>query len=238
VHQFQIQIRAITRYAAAAAILVSLAFLVNFISAASGTAGTEKSYSSLPETISQTPLVEKIVAHRDFFMRFNGYDGDENLLCDVEELGEGKIGLLLLEPSGFLKSLVFDRSTLGEIHKEASIPSKKVRADLARNAVLISDARLIARHIAGLRTENTEKSPRRKTTSHETPRREAMPQSLPDGFTPEPAGERKIADTGAGKILERLRRDVENNPDVATMTSDEILERFRSDVARRKEAKP
>jgi hypothetical protein len=220
----KIKMRTITRYVAAAAILVSLACLVNFISAPSGMAGTEKSHNSLPKTISQTPLVEKIVAHRDFFIRFNGYD--ENFLCDVNsELGEGNIGLLLLEPAGFLKSLVFDRDTLKKIHEETSIPPKKVRAELASNAVLVSDARLIARNIAGLR-ENTKS--RRKHTSPETSRREAMPQSLPDGFASESA--RRSAGAGAGEILEHLRRDVENNPDVAAMTSDEILERFRKEV--------
>lgn len=226
-HQFQIQLRAITRYAAAAAILASLACLPNFISASSGTAGTEKSYSSLQTAISQTPLIEKIVANRDFFIRFDGFNGyDGNFLCDVnDELGEGNIGFLLLEPAGFLKSLVFDRDTLKKIHEETSIPLKKVRAELASNAVLVSDARLIARNIAGLR-ESTGKNPRRKSASGETPRREAMPQSLPDGVIPE----RSEKSANTGKILDRLRQDVERNPDVSTMTSEEILERFRKEV--------
>jgi hypothetical protein len=205
------RIRTIARYTAAPAILTSLAFLVNFIpaSVASGTSG-------LP--------VEKIVEHRDFITRFDGYNG--YLLCDVNsELGEGKIGLLLLEPSGFLKSLVFDRSTLKKIHEETSIPPKKLRAELSRSAVLVSDARLIAKNIAGLR-ENTGKNPRRQNSRSETPRREAMPQSLPDGFASESA--RKNTDTG--EVLEHLRRDVENNPNVSAMTSDEILERFRKEV--------
>jgi hypothetical protein len=219
----------IARYVTAAAILASLACLVNFISASSGTA---ESRNELPETLSQTPLVEKIVAHRDFFTRFNGYD--EDLLCDVsDELGEGNIGLLLLEPAGFLKSIVFDQGSLKKIHGDMSIPPKKMRADLTDSAILVSDARLIAKNIAGLRTGNVEKRPRPQNTSGETPRREAMPQSLPEGFTPVKV--RK--NTGSEKVLERLRKDVENNPDVATMTSDEILERFRSDV-QKKEAKP
>jgi hypothetical protein len=108
----------IARYVTAAAILASLACLVNFISASSGTA---ESRNALPETLSQTPLVEKIVTHRDFFTRLNGYD--EDFLCDVsDELGEGKIGLLLLEPAGFLKSVVFDRGSLKKIHGDMNIP--------------------------------------------------------------------------------------------------------------------
>jgi hypothetical protein len=180
--------------------------------------------------ISQTPLVEKIVAHRGFFIRFGGYD--EDLLCDVnDELGEGTIGLLLMEPAGFLKSIVFNRDTLEKIHWNTSILPQKIRADLASNAVSVSDARLIAKNIAGLR-ERTKS--RRRNASAAAPRREAMPQSLPDGFAP--SGDPRRADTG--KVLERLRKDVESNPDLAAMTSDEILERLRSDVVRRKEVKP
>jgi hypothetical protein len=108
-----------------------------------------------------------------------------------------------------------------------SIPPKKVRAELMDSSILLSDAKLIAKNIAGLR-ESTGKNPRRKNASRETLRREAMPQSLPDGFTPAPARTRKTGD--AEKILQRLRSDVENNPDVSAMTSDEIVERFRKEV--------
>ena len=222
------KMRSITRYAAAAVILASLACMVNFISASSGTASMGQSRNTLPAVLSQKTLVEKIVMDRDFFNRFGGYDGD--FLCDVNgELGGETIGLLLLEPAGFLKSLVFDRGTLKKVHEEISIPPKKTRSELAGNAVLVSDARLIARNIAGL---NTGKNPRRKRSHGETPRREAMPQSLPDGFlpmlTPAPENTRKTTDTG--KILNRIRKDVKNNPNVAEMSSEEILERFRKEV--------
>ena len=221
------KIRTIARYAAAAAILASLACLVNFISASSGTASTAKSHNALPAVLSQKTLVEKIVMNRDFFTRFSGYDGD--LLCDVnDELGEGSIGLLLLEPVGFLKSLVFDWNTLKKIHESRSIPPKKVRVELANSAVLLSDAKLIAKNIAGLREQTgTGKSPRHKRATGATPRREAMPQSLPDGL-PAPENTRKTTDTG--KILNRIRKDIENNPNVAEMSSEEILERFRKEV--------
>jgi hypothetical protein len=226
------KMRAITRYLAAVAILVSLACLVNFILVPSGTASSDL---SIDKQANVAMLIERIIEHRDFFTRFKGYD--EDLLCDVNDnLGESRIGLLLLEPVGFLKSLVFDRSTLGKIHEDASIPPKNLRVNLSHNAVSVSDARLIAKNIVGLRTENPMKSPRprRKTARRETPRREVMPQSLPAGFTP--AGARRSAETG--KALERIRRDVENNSDLAAMTSDEILERFRSDVRKKKEVKP
>jgi hypothetical protein len=227
------KIRTITRYIAAAAILASLAFLVNFISASSGTAAGTADYHSalvLPETLSQKTLVEKIVIHRDFFMQLRGYD--EHLLCDVsDELGDGTVGVLLLDSAEFLKSIVFDRNTHKKIHEDTSIPPKKIRAELTDSAISVSDARLIAGSIAGLR-EDTEKT-RRKKTLHETPRREIYPQSLPEGFGPAGTGQKG----GRGDVLEHLRRDVENNPNVSAMTSDEILERFRSDVDYRKEDK-
>jgi hypothetical protein len=181
-------------------------------------------------------LIEKIVEHRDFFARLNGYD--EYLLYDVNaELGEGKIGLLLLEPVGLLKSLVFHQETLKKLHEDTSIPPKKLRMDLSNGSIAISDARLIAKNIAGLRTEKKEKkktNPRPKSARRAEPRREVMPQSLPEGFAP--VRNRKASDTR--EVMERLRRDVENNAELATKTSEEILERLRSDVAaRQKEAK-
>jgi hypothetical protein len=210
----------ITRYVTTAVALASLACLVNFISASSGTA---ESRNAFPGTLSQTPLVEKIITLRDFFVHFDGYNGD--LLCDVSDtLGEGKVGLLLLEPSGFLKSLVFERGTLEKIHENANIPPKKLRSELNQRGILVSDAQLIARNIAELRTEKG-RTPRRKTALRDTPRREVMPQSLPAGFAP--AGAQR---DGAGEILEHLRREVENNAEVSAMTSGEIMKRFRSDV--------
>jgi hypothetical protein len=202
-------IQTTARYAVAAAVLVSLALLVNFIpvSTASGTPGL---------------LVEKIVAHRDFFTRVDvGYD--EYLLCDVNDaLGENRLGLLLMEPAGFLKSVVFDRGTLQKIHEEVSIPPKKLRSDLSRGSVSISDARLIAGNIAGLREKG--KNLRRKATPPATPRREAMPQSLPAS----PTGSQKSFEPE--KVLNRMREEVAQNSELSSLESSEILERFRSDV--------
>jgi hypothetical protein len=210
----------IIRYAMAAAALASLACMANFISASSGAA---ESRNLLPGMFLQTPLVEKIIALRDFFVHFDRYDGD--LLCDVnDEMGKGKVGLLLLKPSGFLKSLVFERESLKKIHENASIPPKRLRNELNQRGILVSDARLIARNIAELRTEKG-RTPRRKTALRDTPRHEVMPQSLPAGFAP--AGAQR---DGAGEFLERLRREVENNPEVSAMTSGEILKRFCSGV--------
>jgi hypothetical protein len=209
--------RTITQYLTATAVLVPLALAVNFISAASGTAGTGLPKAGL--------LLEKIVEYREFFIRSGGLDNFKDaLLCDVNgDLGENRVGLLLLESSGFLKSLVFDRRTGAKIHEDATIPVKKLRDELTRGGILVADARLVARNIAGLRAEKTNI---RRKPGRETARREAMPQSLPPGFGS--SGARKSFE--AEKILNRMRDEVARNSEVSAMKSDEILERFRSQV--------
>jgi hypothetical protein len=61
------------------------------------------------------------------------------------------------------------------------------------------------------------------------PRRKTMPQSQSPlaGFAPADVQKNDIK-----KILERLRKDAESNPEVSAMTNSEILERFRSDIKR------
>jgi hypothetical protein len=217
--ELKTKMRAITRYLTATAALVSLALAVNFISAASGTAESGLSKAGL--------LLEKIVEQRNFFIRFDGLDNFKNaLLCDVTgDLGENRVGFLLLEPSGFLKSLVFDRRTGAKVHEDVTIPAKRTRDELTRGGILVADARLVARNIAGLRVEKTNSQSQRKPKPS-TARREAMPQSLPSGFGP--GGARKSFE--AEKILSRMRDEVARNSEVSAMKSDEILERFRSQV--------
>jgi hypothetical protein len=212
------KMRAIIRYLTATVFLVSLALAVNFISAASGTAETGLPKAGL--------LLEKIVEQREFFIRFDAFDNVKDaLLCDVNgDLGENSVGFLLLEPSGFLKSLVFDRHTGAKIHEDASIPAKKTRDELARGGILLTDARLVARNIAGLRTEAKVKKRVRRSTE----RREAMPQSLPTGFGSAPADTKRSFNVE--KVLNRMREEVARNSEVSAMKSDEILEHFRSET--------
>ena len=56
-------------------------------------------------------MLEKVVENRNFFIGYDGGDIDDyeaSLLCDINDFGANMIGLLLLEPSGFLRSLVFN----------------------------------------------------------------------------------------------------------------------------------
>jgi hypothetical protein len=219
------------RYLAAATALGALAFLTNC--AVSGTAESRDGPRSISQNaVPQSSLIEDILSYRDFFIRFEGYEG--NFLCDINgELGANRVGLLLLEPSGFLKSLVFkyDGLALTKIHENVTVPPKALRAELTRGGILVSDARLLARNIAGLRMEkNDRRSPRnrRKGGNGTTPRREAMPQELPAGYGPEKPP-RKDTD----KMLTRLRGEVAQNPELTAMESTEILKRFRAELETR-----
>ncbi|MCL2009677.1 MAG: hypothetical protein FWG71_03915 [Synergistaceae bacterium] len=107
-------------------------------------------------------LLGKIVENRSFFINSEGSDVDKyekSLLCDVSDLGANRIGLLLLEPPGFLKSLVFDRNSGVKIHEEAAIPGKNLRNEFARSGISIADARIAAKNIAGFSRVQEAKTP-------------------------------------------------------------------------------
>ena len=245
----QTKIRALMRYLAATAVLVLLAFLTNFILAESGTAENAEKNFARPKV---NTLLEKIVTHRDFFIRYDGHGLDkyeESLLCDVnDELGEGNLGILLLEPPGFLRSVVFKRDSVTKIHESMSIPRKDTRDNLARNGIAMADARFLAENIVGLQEQsqeiqhqaeqskekdqrpNTAKRPRARNTKS---RREAMPQTLP--FVPDQSETQKSADRR--KLLEQWREEVSRNPELSSMKSEEILQAIRTRIEEKNEVK-
>jgi hypothetical protein len=145
-----------------------------------------------PITANST-LFADIVAERELFTRFDFGRYERHTLCGLNrKLGENRIGLLLLEPSGILKSPVIDRGTLKVLHEKVSIPRKELREELARNGVLVSDARLIAWQVAGIRENNTpgaEKEITRKTLE-------------------EASGTPKLSPEQREEILERFRREL------------------------------
>jgi hypothetical protein len=115
-----------------------LVFLVVFGTAASGSAPLRGS----------SALLEDIAAEREFFIRFSFGENGRDILCAVNrDMGKDSVGLLLLEPSGLLKSLVIDRDSLRILHKKLSIPGKSLRREFARRGVSVSGARIIARQI-------------------------------------------------------------------------------------------
>jgi hypothetical protein len=114
-------------------------------------------------------------------------------------MGKGRIGLLLLEPSGILKSIVIDRNSLKALHTKVSIPRKELREELSRHGITVSDVLLIARQVAGIL------------------------ESKDAAGTPE---SRK-----GTKALTKIREEISEKPELSAMQKDEILERFRKDLA-------
>ena len=214
----------LTKNLAAAAFLVSLALGLNFISASTGTAKANV-------------LLGKIVENRDFFISYDGSDVNDyekSLLCDVSDLGANRIGLLLLEPSGFLKSLVFNRGALAKVHEDINLPGRTLRNELARSAISISDARLVAKNIAGFSTErmnaannNTDNAEKKSVRRKAVPQEAVIPQTPPAVVS---SDERQKRPTGAKEVLTQLREEVSQNTEVSAMNSEEIIRRFRSEI--------
>jgi hypothetical protein len=226
--------RTMIRYIGAAATLTFLALLTNFVSVpkdAGGTSASDKDGGLNFEYAPSETLIEDIVSNRDFFVRMESdrvYG--EDLLCDVNgELGRDRIGMLLMDPMGIVKSVVFDRMTLAKLWENVSIPAKTLRIELARGGIRLSDAGAVARNIAGLRVEETSRRPNRKTKDQS--RREALPQSLP-------VAERESTERmESGEALTRMRDAVRRNPELSSMESGEILRRFRDEIESKKKSR-
>jgi hypothetical protein len=165
--------------------------------------------SPQPPLSSNSTLFADIVTNRELFVQFNfgGYERDT--LCAVnQEMGKDTVGLLLLEPSGILNSLLIDRNTLAVIHKKTSIPSKELRSELVGRGVLVPDARLIASQVAEIRKNSP-----------------ATPEKLEKKT---PARPKKIWKNEA--LWTKVREGVSKKPKLSPAESREILERFRKEL--------
>jgi hypothetical protein len=97
-------------------------------------------------------LVRDIVAEHEFFNRYDFGENKQGILCGVNRgiwRGKNAVGLLLLEPSGFLKTILIDRDTLTVVHQKTSLLRKELRQELALNGIKVSDAKLLARQVMG-----------------------------------------------------------------------------------------
>jgi hypothetical protein len=126
------------------------------------------------------------------------------------ETGEDTVGLLLLEPSGILNTLLIDRNTMSIIHKNASIPHKELRGELASHGVLVPDARLIASQVAGVKESSSKTT---KTT--ETTKAEKKPSSK---------------DTRRNDDLRKMRERISEKGGLSPEESHEIIERYRKQI--------
>jgi hypothetical protein len=88
-------------------------------------------------------VVVDVVAEKEFFANFKLYP--DYSLCEVRQVGDALIGVVLLCPVGIQTMYVFERAT-GEIfYENTKIPPKRVREKLRGKSILVSDAVKIAR---------------------------------------------------------------------------------------------
>ena len=101
----------------------------------------------------QRHLIEDIIAERKLILSFNFQQPERTVLVAMNrnlrapesgEKNERAVGVVILTPSGILRTLVID-SRLSVIHRASSIPRRNFREELARDGILISEARMIAR---------------------------------------------------------------------------------------------
>jgi hypothetical protein len=104
-------------------------------------------------------LVLSIARKADFLKRLEigGYGKDH--LYDIRPLFKGKfVGVLLLEPHGFVKQLVFDKDTMKVFFGQYIIPKKSTRAAMRKYGILVSDARILAENLVASRTERRKRA--------------------------------------------------------------------------------
>ncbi|GHV31374.1 hypothetical protein FACS1894167_13660 [Synergistales bacterium] len=93
------------------------------------------------------PLVPRIVAltigNRDFFAK-SKLDG-RDWLYDVERIGEGMIGVVVIEPPGIEMTYVFGVASGRKLLSSAAIHKKSERAARMNASIRVSDAVRLAR---------------------------------------------------------------------------------------------
>ena len=177
----------------------------------------------LPQTSvsSNSTLFTDIVENRELIIRFDFGSYERDTLCAVNrDVEKESVGLLLLESSGILKSLLIDPNTLEVLHKKASIPPKELRNELASQGVLVPDARLIASQVAEVRESNPAANGKvvtKKTEKKHSPRKARKNDAL---WT---------------KVQEEVKNS--KNPKLSPEQSREVLERFRKEIQKSNEVK-
>jgi hypothetical protein len=89
-------------------------------------------------------VIRNVVRDREFFAGFWGHE--RHFLHDVERLGDGRVGVVLLTPVGFELHMLFDLKTKEMIYETTSVPSKDRREAMRRNSIFIADAVKIAKN--------------------------------------------------------------------------------------------
>jgi hypothetical protein len=185
-------------------------------------------------------LIQSIVKYRDFFVQLDGYS--DCLLCDIESLERGKsIGVILLSPEGFEQHMVFDVGSMKPVYANARILNKTERNFLVDTSIRMVEVKKLAESAKMRAAElqlgweiregkpgniiaknkgakkNESKQDTKKTAS------KIKPAELTAATTPV-----VIAQTRKKGHISNISKEIEN--EVATMSTKEILERFRAEV--------
>ena|GEM_PF-6436348 len=186
---------------------------------------------SLNTAAAQETLAYRIVRQRDFFLHLNGYS--DNYICDIEIIEREKsIGIILLSPEGYEQQLVFDIASMRTIYANARILRVNERDFLAGTGIHMSEAKRLA-YVAKMRaaelrhgrTRHMEKpgniTPKNNSSKVNTVVTKS--KQVDEHAVITPAHEK-------GKDhISNIKKEIEK--EVAAMSTKEILERFRAEVA-------
>jgi hypothetical protein len=91
-------------------------------------------------------VVGDIVRNKDFFAKeWALYGYEDCFINSAERLYDKRVGVILLAPSGFECSLVYDVEAMEVVYKDMSIPAKSRREDMRRESVSVADAVKLAK---------------------------------------------------------------------------------------------
>lgn len=109
-------------------------------------------FFGVPSYAEEADLVRDIWRHREFILRLT--HRDDRYLFDVRSLDANRVGILLLDSSGYTYRTVFDTTnpeTMTVIYEEAGIPKKSVRTAMRDGSILVGDAKRLVRSVNALR---------------------------------------------------------------------------------------
>jgi hypothetical protein len=87
-----------------------------------------------------------VIAEREFFADFKLHP--DHSLCEVKNMGEDLIGVVLMCPVGIETTYVFDRATNEIFYENTRVPPKRVREKKRKESILVSDAVRLAKAAA------------------------------------------------------------------------------------------
>jgi hypothetical protein len=186
---------------------------------------------------SSSTLFRSIVQERDIFIRFGSHFNGDDILCEIVRLEEDRVGLLLLESSGVLKTVIIPRSHDGVLQMvHATTLNKAMRQEYARNGMHMANVRFVAEQIAGLYPIQETDGDSLPPTNPKTPRprrKEPPPQEavveLPSHTADVEAPKVNKANKNAD-VWEIAREQVAKNKEISSMRTEDILARFKEDV--------